>query len=378
MTIYEKMNIALSGWIIHKVGMIDKYRYLVIGQWSNDDEKTPYEAKDGKKYDHPTRMFCIDLQSNKIIWNTSLDGWSHGYCDGGTTRDNKVALFGSYNGITYYLDYKADTFEHEDLLMSDEMFKKGLGGGIDNLRFIGNHFYTIDTGNELYRREDRHKWTLLTPDAKEYAQKFATTSDDDEYGIYSGDVGGLDGYSEDEIYFGGDKANLWYFDGKESHKIFHLPKEGANFEDVLCCEDGKVYAIDHNGRGVAVGRHNNFAYIPMQKDDPVKGTLIYDAAHYNGKIYAANGNLMVFDGKRWHDAGIKGVYGNVEHLAAKDGMLFIATPWSLHIYNGKESITLYGEERADAKLILDSFLDAGIGLIESSNALLDTVDTMQR
>ncbi len=372
--IQEKLESkGLNGWNITGIGMIDRYRYLVVAQWDNDEEKTPYTAKDGKKYDHPTAMMCLDLTSTKIRRMISYDGLSKVYLDGGIFHGNKEAFFGDIFGVTYHLDYSTNIFDHEELLLSPEMFKKGTARGIDAIKAIGNHFYTTDGDNEIYRRDGKCKWTLITPDAVEYAEKLGTTNSDDEYGLYNGDTHGLDGFNENEIYFGGFDANLWYYNGKECEKIFHLPKE-ADFTKILCCEDGKVYAIDYHGNGVAVGRKEKFTYIPMQENDPAKYAIIYDAAHYKGKIYIANGDLMVFDGKEWKIADIPDVYGSVEHLASKDGMLFIGTPWSLKIYNGKETFTLYGGEREDAKLILDSFLDASTGLVESAHEMLDALE----
>jgi len=360
MTIHEKIDKNLSGWVITRIGMIDKYSYLVIADWDNDDDKNPYIAKkDGKKYNHPTKMMCIDIKDN-FVWSTaSLDGYSHGYCDGGTIHGNKEAFFGSFNGITYHLDYGADTFEHEELMMTSKHVKEGTARGIDDIRLIGKHFYTVDSGNEVHRRDAAKTWTLISPDAVEYSDK-----------IGNADTRSLDGYSESEMYFCGNEGNLWYYDGKEWDKIFDMPEE-INFAFVLCSDDGKVYAIDAAGRGVAVGRKNKFTYIPMKKDDPANGGICFDAVHYKGKIYLARYSLYEFQGDHWVKAHIPGVHGGVQHLAAKDGILFIATPYSLKIYNGKETFTLYGEAQEDARLLGKALFESSMELIEAGEKLLD-------
>ncbi len=366
MTIQEKMNIALSGWIITRIGMIDRYRYLVIAKWSNDDDKNPFRAKDGKKYNHPARMMSIDLENNKIDWLTELDGWSYGYCDGGIVGGNKEAFFGSYNGVTYHLDYGADKFEHEELLSTDKRRELGISRGIRAIKVIGNHIYTGSTGNQIHRRDAAKKWTLISQEPREYAHKLGNSS-----------VSSLDGYSENEIYFSGQEGNLWYFDGKYWEKIFGMP-ESINFEYVLCSDDGKVYAIDSHGQGVAVGRGKDFTFIPMKKEDPANGGITFAATHYKGKIYLARYSMYEFRGDHWVKANIPGVYGGVEHLASKDGMLFIGTPYSLKIYNGKETFTLYGEEKEDAKLITKALIETSTDFLKKGHALLDEMDEQRR
>jgi len=173
MTVYEKINIALGGWVITKVAMVDRYHYLVISQWNNDDNKNPYiNKKDGKKYDHPTRMLSIDVKNNKLDWMTSYSGYSYGYCDGGHIGGNMEAFFGSGNGITYHLDYGKDTFKHEALLATAERIKKGIAIGANAIRLIGRHFYMGDGANEIWRRDTPKEWTLISQEPKKYCDMF--------------------------------------------------------------------------------------------------------------------------------------------------------------------------------------------------------------
>ncbi len=360
MTIYEKMNIALSGWVIHKAGMIDRYRYLIIGQWNNDDEKKPYEAKDGKKYDHPTRMFCIDVENNKIKWYESYDGWSHGYCDGGTIGDNKVAFFGSYNGITYYLDYDADIFGHEELLLTKERREKGVARGIDCVRFIGSHFYTADSGNEIHRRDAPKEWTLISLEPRAYCKRFGNGCD----------TKSLDGFSEEKIYFGGHGGNLWTMLKSEWHKIPLKPD--WNIENVVCADDGTVYAVDTRGR-VAVGRGTDFT---LTEPPGAKDALPYirETCFFQGTLYGggAGGPLYRFDKKerRWVKADLP-LIGGVEYLAAKDGVMLIAGAWTLKLYNGKETIELYGGERELNELLLKGFMQSAKEVLDNASLLLE-------
>ena len=361
MTIQEKMNIALGDWTIIKIGMIDRYSYLVIANWNN--EKKPYvDDRDNKKYSHPTRLMEIDVKNNKVSWVTSLEGFAHGYCDGGIIKGNKEAFFSGLGGVTYHLDYAADKFEHEEILGSTQRVEQGIGRSIRTIKIIGNHIYTGYTGNQIHRRDAAKEWTLISEEPREYANKLGNSS-----------VTSLDAYSETEFYFCGNEGNLWYGDGKHWEKVFNMPSK-INFKHVLCSDDGKVYAIDSHGRGVAVGRKDKFTYIPMQKDDPANGGISFAATHYKGKIYLAKYGMYEFKGDHWVKADIPGVHGGVEHLASKDGMLFIGTPYSLKIYNGKETFTLYGEAKEDAKLITKALFESSMNLLETGHALIDEID----
>jgi len=300
--VLSKIPKALDGWVIHKVGMIDRYR--------------------------PTRMLCIDIQNNKIDMLTEHDGYSHGYCDGGTINGNKVAFFGSYNGITYYLDYYADKFQHEELLSTKERRKEGISRGIRDIKFIGKHFYSGYAGNQIHRRDAPKKWTLISEEPRKYCKRFNKC-----------DVQSVDGFNEEEIYFCGNDGNLWVMLKDEWHKI--RTKPDWNLENVICGDDGKVYAVDTRGR-VAIGRGTKFELFDIPKADDIM-PYIHEACVFQGKLYGGGvgGSLMVFKDKVWQNANLP-LIGSVEYMVAKDGVMLIAGAWTLKVYNGKETVELYG------------------------------------
>ena len=340
MTIQEKVNMVLEGWVITGVGIIDKTKYLVVGQWDNDDGKNLYIDKvDGKKYSTPTRMMSVDIQNNKIKFITSLDGVTGIRCDGGRTDSNLEAFFGSGNGATYHLDYRKDTFKHEDLLMHPDTFKTNSQRTIDDIKLIGNHFYTLGNRNLIHRRDETKTWTFLSEEPNEYYKK-----------IGDGGTSSLAAFSEKEMYFSGKKGSLWSYDGKHWDKVGGMPSHDINFDFIECCDDGKVYAIDSHADGVAVGRGTDFKFIPMKKDDPAKEKIVYDTCTFKGKVYITTHTIYEFKDDVWVKADIPEIYGSVEHLAAKDGVMFIGTPYSLKIYNGKDTFTLYGASNETQKL----------------------------
>jgi len=355
--IMEKMPKVLTGWVITRVGIIDRYRYLVIAQWNNDDNENPFTAKDGKKYDHPTAMIAIDLTSTRIRRMISYSGYSHGYCDGGIINGNKEAFFGSSNGITYHLDYGADKFAHEELLMTKARREKRISRGVASIKLIGNHFYAAYSANQIHRRDASKKWTLMSKEPVEYWKKFG-----------GGRVASLDAFSEEEIYFSGDDGNLWVMLKKEWHKI--RTKKNWDIANVVCGDDGKVYAVDSRGR-VAIGRGTKFELFDLPKgEDPLP--YIWETCVFQGKLYGGGtgGPLYVFENKVWKHANLP-LIGSVEYMVAKDGVMFIAGAWTLKIYNGKETHELYGGEKELNELLLKGFMSSSKELLDSAGKLLD-------
>jgi hypothetical protein len=356
-TIQDRLNIGLADWAIVSIGMVDRQTYLVVANWSNEDKKfTDIKPSDNKDYDHWTALLIIDLKSEKIDRKVIFGGLSKTHCDGGIINGNKEAFFGASQGITYHLDYGKDTFEHEELMGTSKRIEDGTARGIRDIKLLGNHFYSAFWGIQVHRRDAAKKWTLISHEPKEYFKKLGNS-----------DVSSLDGFSEQELYFCGEEGNLWYFDGLRWEKIFGFSKD-IDF-DYLVCGDDKVYVVDSLG-GVAVGRHNKFTHFPTKSSDDMNA-ILYAVTYFNGKLYGSNHSIYQFENNKWVEADIPEVYGSVEYLASKDGVMFIATPYSLKLYNGKETFTLYGGEKEEARLMLNEFLQSSQGFIEGGNELLN-------
>jgi len=348
-----KIEKELYGWEITSVGVIDRYTYLVAADW---DSSEPYYTYEGKKYKHSTKLLCIELETNTVWSTVALLGVRHASCKGGVVNGNKEALFASYNAKIFHIDYNKDKFNHEYNIPQS---------GVSDMKLIGNHFYIAYGPNSILRRDTPKKWTLISEKPKEYWEK-----------IGDGGAEALAGFSENEIYFCGEEGTLWYYDGKEWERIKGMPKN-MNFRYLECSNDGKVYAIDSHLEGVAVGRHNKFEFIAMPEKWP-SGDIIYDATTFNGKIYAVRGGLYEFKDDHWDEVkDIPEMYG-ARSIASNDNVLLVSTPYTIKIYNGKETVTLYGEEKEEAKFITNAFFKHTADLLEKGNELLDELDKQRK
>ena len=354
-----RLDECLNDWVIHTIGMIDKYNYLVVAQWA--DERVPHKFESGET-GFSTSLMIIDLNNSHVRRKRVLHGIGKVHCDGGIIKGHKEAFFSSYEGITFHLEQNKDSFVHEDELMHPDKIEAGTSRGSNDVKLIGNHFYMADSRNEVHRRDASKKWTLISAEAKEYYKKIG---DDGAKAIAA--------FNENEIYFSGDDGSLWYYDGKHWDKILGIPKD-MNLRYLECSEDSKVYAVDKHARGVAVGRGKEFRFIPMKTNDPAKGHLMYDACTFNGKMYITDGDIYEFRDDHWVEANIPDVYGSVEHLAAKDGVMFIGTPYSLKIYNGKETFTLYGESKETEKLFGKKAVELALELIDKKDEINEIIN----
>jgi len=356
-TILEKVEEMLgSDWIIKDVALIDRTTYLVTAVWAHDEEEDSDNYKpynDNKDANGWTRLLSINIQENFIDYLT-LDQNLKFHMDGGIINGRKQAFWSSYNGVTYFLDIESQYFDDEELLLNTQ------NTGANSIRLIGKHFYLADAGNEIWRRESPKTWTMISQDPKAYRKQL-------------GDSGfeSVDGFSEEEIYASGEDGSLWTYINKTWHKI---PVAKAwDFNNVICADDGKVYAVEERFGHIVYGRETHFAYIELAEKDQIRVTSI---CFFQGKLYAGGlDGFYTFDftQKKWLNPQITGIL-KAEFLAAKDGVMFIGTPWTLKIYDGKNVIDLYGGEKETAKLLLQSYINSATELLESGNKLLDAVE----
>jgi len=58
--------------------------------------------------------------------------------------------------------------------------------------------------------------------------------------------------------------------------------------------------------------------------------------------------------------------------------MFIGTPYSLKIYNGKETFTLYGEAKETEKLLGKQAVDLAIELIDKKDEIVEIINDSKK
>ncbi len=108
---------------------------------------------------------------------------------------------------------------------------------------IENHIYFAGTPRVLYKRLAPGKWINLT-DRETYPHMFTdivtaeSKSEDGFVDIRSG-FHAVDGFTENDLYAGGEQGDCWHYDGK-NWRALDLPTN-SNIRSICCAPDGQVY-----------------------------------------------------------------------------------------------------------------------------------------
>jgi len=147
------------------------------------------------------------------------------------------------------------------------------------LRVVGDHVYACGQLNKLFRRDGPGIWTDVS-DRQDHPDLFKHMDfiKKRDGGFLNANVGfyAFDGFSESEIYAGGEQTLWAYLNGVWNEMA--LPEYPRMIDSVLCAGDGQVYVTGRNGP-VVRGRNGNWEVM----DAP--------ALAYHGMAW--------FDGKVW-------------------------------------------------------------------------------
>ena len=109
---------------------------------------------------------------------------------------------------------------------------------------IGDYVYFAGTPRKLFKRHAPGKWKDLT-NRENHPQMFidveAAEAKADKHGfikMYSG-FHAVDGFTEEDIYAGGQQGDCWHYDG-ENWRALDLPSN-MDIKSICCAPDGQVY-----------------------------------------------------------------------------------------------------------------------------------------
>lgn len=154
---------------------------------------------------------------------------------------------------------------------------------------VDNTTYALGLFHKVYRRKKLHDWVDIT-DPKKHPNLFLDLERRREV---QGNIGGanpsfyaLDGFSDKDIYAGGDNGDFWHFDGEKWREI-ELPIN-FNIRAITCATDGYVYVAGHNSLGILKGRDGSWKLICKNED-----LLNINAmAWFKGHLYISDDNAL--------------------------------------------------------------------------------------
>jgi hypothetical protein len=140
----------------------------------------------------------------------------------------------------------------------------------------------------------------------------------------------IDGFSEEDMYACGGKADLWHYHGKLWTRI-DLPTN-AVLKNLCCADDGNVY-ITTNRKEVIKGRDATWEVIEQEETTDVLESIV----SYDGKVLIATvPAIFTVEGTVFKPASLgEPDMKSKAHLAAGNGILVVAGSDEAALYDGK-------------------------------------------
>lgn len=241
----------------------------------------------------------------------------------------------------------------ENLLSRDDI------RSVNNVRYIGNHFYVTGFRRAVLRRDGIEKWTHISRELGTDKSKKISFYD-------------IDGFNEDDMYAVGDEGEAWHYNGKEWIQL-DIPTN-VDFYSVCCASDGNVYigGVFHT---IVKGRNDIWEVINHE----FTNNQFQQIVDYNGRLLTVNewGNTLYEikpDGVTNMDTGDFDLTGGeCLCLAVGHGMLLVAGRESAAVFDGKKWYSLFSRDQAisDEDLMKELVQRAGEGLDDLKDALDD-------
>jgi hypothetical protein len=192
-------------------------------------------------------------------------------------------------------------------------------GYLRRVRGIAGKAYAAGMDRQVYRRDDRNRWTCIDRDMR--------PTGDGTCGFE-----GIDGFAHDDLYAGGHGGELWHFNGHTWRPL----DSPTNYilTNLVCGGDGLVYACGRMGL-LLRGRGDEWEIIEHDVRDDLWGLAwfrdrLYLASHH--RVLTLRGNTVAavdFGEDRpetfYHLSADDGVLWSI---GAKDVMAFDGNIWS--------------------------------------------------
>lgn len=170
-----------------------------------------------------------------------------------------------------------------------DMYTKGLRA----IKNIDGKIYVAGILRKVYKKTGIKTWVDISPEEQNPIMFKAYREVKEKKGNFAGTRGGfstIDGFTGNDIYAGGERGDLWHYNGKQ-WQIVDIPGN-FNIKTITCGEDGSVYIAGNTG-GIIKGRGDHWEVI-----DPKGGHVFNSSTWFKGKLYLAGdmNGLHVLEG----------------------------------------------------------------------------------
>lgn len=197
---------------------------------------------------------------------------------------NIVALDEESQYIYDVIDYQnvSDEPIMKTLPIDDDFYIRQAEG----IKTIAGSVYVYGVFNKIFKRLHKANWIDITIPEKN-PQLFQSLIRRRES---SNNIGGalraftcIDGFSENDLYAGGENGFLWHYDGKAWNAV-DLPTS-MNITSIICSTDGVLYLSSKNDSYIIVGQKNSFETIKVPHS-------FTSSVWFKDKIYFTDGNKL--------------------------------------------------------------------------------------
>jgi hypothetical protein len=163
--------------------------------------------------------------------------------------------------------------------LNNQITKRNMRSSIKSLKRVSGQIYALAKHRQLFLRESRSKWKVLsnTLDGVPFSMNLKSSD------IWGEDQGfnDLSAFSPSDMYAAGGKGDLWHYNGKEWKQITFPSNELLN--TICCAGDGQVYITGQNG-SLWAGRDDRWKKL----QDGEISLPFKDSEWFAGKLYCGN------------------------------------------------------------------------------------------
>ena len=241
-----------------------------------------------------------ELDSNVIIYAPDVidkdDGFGRVTCGQGNSRlyvtyKNKII---TVNDQFHVYESKEDerVREMQPQEGEDDSFLRNCWG----VKNIFGDVYAFGLLRKVFKRNDFNDWLDMTdPSTNPELHKDISEWQEKHGSLGSMSIGfdALDGFASDDLYAGGDRGDLWQFNGSKWKRI-DLPSN-IKINALVCGGDGKVY-IGGSDNKLLIGRDDEWEVVETDTGEYVYATEINSMAWFDDKLWLATDmNLFTFE-----------------------------------------------------------------------------------
>jgi len=309
--IQELYNV-LKGYTVTQVGVVDSNTFIIVGSYNFDFETEDTSAPS-------SRVISVNTTILNVGYVEYHGAHSRGVIAGGIVNGKKQAhvISQPVPAVTFF-SYASGFNDFEGVIVGVAV--------AESIKLINGSFYIAASNREIYKKLSPNNWELITSELHNKGE------------IYPSALA-IDAFSETDIYFSGEKGELWHFNGNKWENLD--PPCNWDMAYLICAKDKKVYVGGEQGQ-LLIGRDNHWEeIIPYRKALKEYGKMT-SMTEFKGKIYMVDRFHLnyLMDGKWVQEDKVSTGIGT-ESIDANEDLMIIGCANEIILFDGENEEYLY-------------------------------------